>query len=135
MFYVYLWSLFGQGKVLEQYFHLFLKNSRLIIGWDLNFSPGFSEIWGERARVDSLSTFFSGKMDAFGLVDIVLSVIVPTWYNRRVSIDNINKRLDRLLVLADLLDLDLHFRQWVRCGGDFYHQLLFLQILSDIKEP
>ena len=87
-----------------------LKNSKLIIGGDLNFSVGFSEIWGARARVDSLSSFFSGKMDAFSLVDIAPSVIVPTWSNIRVGIDNISKRLDRLLVSTDLLDLDLHFR-------------------------
>ena len=71
--------------------------------------------------MDNLSSFFSGNLDAFGLVDIALSVIVPTWSNRRVGIDNISKRLDRLLVLADLLDLDLHFRQWVGCGGDSDH--------------
>ena len=108
-----------------------LKNSRMIIGGDLNFSLGFSKIWGARARLDNLSTFFSGKMDGFGIVDVAPSVIVPTWSNRRVGIDNISKILDRLLVSADLLDLDLHIRQWVGCGGDSDHQPIFLQILSD----
>ena len=70
-------------------------------------------------------------MDAFGLVNIAPSVIVPTWSNRRVGIDNISKRLDRLLVSADLLDLDLHIRQWVGCRGDSDHQPIFLQILSN----
>ena len=69
-------------------------------------------------------------MDSFGLVDISPSVIVPTWSNRRVGIDNISKRLDRLFISADLLDLDLHFRQWVGCGGDSDHQPVFLQILN-----
>ena len=35
------------------------KSSALIFGGDLNFSVGFSEIWGAKARVDTLSDFFT----------------------------------------------------------------------------
>ena len=81
-----------------------LKTSRLIFGGDLNFSLSCSEIWGEKARVDSLSNFFSVILDGFGLVDVVPHVLAPTCSNRRVGNENICKRLDRLLVLADFLD-------------------------------
>ena len=74
----------------------------LVVGGDLNFSLGCSEIWGEKARVDSLSDFFSENLDAFGLVDVVPHVLAPTWSNRRVGNENICKRLDRLFVLAHL---------------------------------
>ena len=87
-----------------------LKTTRLIFGGDLNFSLGCSEIWGEKAHVDSLSDFFSENLDAFGLVDVVPHVLAPTWSNRRVGNENICKRLDRLLVSAVFLDLDLHLR-------------------------
>ena len=35
-----------------------LKSSKLILGGDLNFSVGFSKIWGVKAKVDILSYFF-----------------------------------------------------------------------------
>ena len=57
--------------------------------------------------MDNLSGF-SMKLDGFGIVDIATTVLVPTWSNRRVGSENISKRLDRLLVSTDFLDLDLH---------------------------
>ena len=99
----------------------FLKNTKMIFGGDLNFSLGFSEIWGVKAKVDSLSDFFSRQLDVLGLVDLTPSVLLATWYNRRFGGENICKRLDRLLILVDLLDCDLHFHQWVGCGGDSDH--------------
>ena len=54
-----------------------------------------------------------------------------TWSNHRVGGENICKRLDRLLISADLLDSNFHFRQWVGCGGDSDHYPVYLQILND----
>ena len=88
-----------------------LKTTRLIFGGDLNFSLGCLESWGVKASVDSLSDFFSENLDAFGLVDAVPHVLAPTWSNRRVGTENICKRLDRLLISVDFLDLYLHLRQ------------------------
>ena len=87
-----------------------LSCTNLIFGGDLNYSVGFSEIWGAKARVVFLSDFFTRLMDAFGLVDLVPSIILPTWSNRRVGCENICKRLDRVLISAKLLDSNLHFR-------------------------
>ena len=61
--------------------------------------------------MDCLSDFFTKAMENFGLVDIDPSVMLPTWSNRRVGDDSICKRLDRLLVLVDLLAHDFLFRQ------------------------
>ena len=82
--------------------------NNLIFGGDLNYSVGFSEIWGAKARVDSLSDYFTTLMDGFGLVDIVPAVILPTWSNHKVRGENICKRLDRLLISVDLLDFNFH---------------------------
>ena len=73
-------------------------------------------------------------MENFGLVDIDPSILLPTWSSKRVGADIICKRLDRLLVSADLLDYEFHFCQWVGYGGDSNHQSVFLQILNiDLK--
>ena len=96
---------------------------------------GCSEIWGVKAWMDCLLDFLSQKLDIDGLVDIVPHVLVPTWSNKRVGNENICKRLDRLLVSVDFLDLDLHLRQWVGCGGDSDHQPAFLQLLSNNPKP
>ena len=107
-----------------------LKCDKLILGGDLNFSMGFSKIWGTKARLDPLFDFFIKSLETFGLVDIVPSVMLPTWTNRRVGTESICKRLDRFLVSTDLLDPDFFYRQWVGCGGDSNHQPVFLQILN-----
>ena len=107
-----------------------LKCEKLILGGDLNFSMGLSEIWGTRALMDSLSNFFTKSLETFGLVDIIPSVMLPTWTNRRVGAESICKILDRFLVSADLFDLDFFYRQWVGSGGDSDHQPVFLQILN-----
>ena len=109
-----------------------LKCAKLVLGGDLNFSLGLSKIQGCRAIIDCLSNYFSKKMDDYGLVDIVLSVLLPTWSNRRVEIHNICKRLDRLMVSVDLLDFELYFLQWVG-WGESDHQPVVLQILNQDK--
>ena len=104
----------------------------------MNFSMGFSEIWGIRARLGPLSDFFSKYLENYGLADVVPSVMLPTWNNRRVGADNISKRLDRFLLTADLLDFDYFFRQWVGSGGESDHHPVFLQIFNrgiQLKSP
>ena len=90
-----------------------LMCDKMIFGGDLNFSLGLSEIWGVKARMDNLTDFFTRLMDVHGLVDINPSVLLPTWTNRRVGVENICKRLDRLLISNDFLDCDLQIRQYV----------------------
>ena len=94
-----------------------LSYNNFILRGDFNYSMGFSKVWGTKSKVDSLSDYFFRLMDGFGLVDLVPSIIPPTWTNRRVGCENICKRLDRMLISANLLDSNMHFRQWVGCGG------------------
>ena len=71
-------------------------------------------------------------------MDVVPSVMLPTWNNRRVGVDNICKRLDRFLLSTDLLDFDYFFKQWVGSGGESDHHPVFLQILNrgvQMKRP
>ena len=83
--------------------------TKFIFGGDLNFSLGISEIWGDRARIDCLSDFFSKFLDDYGPVDIFPNVNLPTWNNRRVRSENVSKRLDRLLIFVDLLNMSFAF--------------------------
>ena len=55
-----------------------LNCSKIILGGDLNFSLGLTEIWGDKARRDCLSDFFGKFLDDHGFVDILPSVILPT---------------------------------------------------------
>ena len=113
----------------------FFKSSALIMGGDLNFSMGYTEIWGAKARVDPLSDFLSRQLDGLGLVDIAPAFFLPTWSNRRIGNENICKRLDQLLISVDLLDCDFYFRQWVGCGGVSDHRLVFLQVANNDTIP
>ena len=70
-----------------------LMSSKLILGGDLKFSIGLSEVWGEKVRVDNLSDFFLRQMESASLVDLALDLLLPTWNNRRVGCENICKRL------------------------------------------
>ena len=54
-----------------------LKCEKLILGGDLNFSMGLSEIWGTRARLDSLSNFFIKSLETFGLWILYLLLCFP----------------------------------------------------------
>ena len=101
----------------------------LVVGGDLKFSLGHSEIWGAKARVDVLSDFFIHLLEGLGLIDITPLESRPTWSNRRIVSESIYKRLDRILLSADFLDSAFLLRQWIACGGDLDHQPVFLQIL------
>ena len=76
-------NVYGPYMERERYWNNLLSMdclicSKMILAGDLNYSLGFSEIWGDRARVDNLFDFFSMKMDGFGLVDIAPAILLPT---------------------------------------------------------
>ena len=106
------------------------KCPNLVVGGDLNFSLGQSEIWGVKARVDVLTDFFINLLEGLGLIDITPLDSIPNWSNRRIGPKSICKRVDKLLLSTDFLDSDFLLKQWIGCGGDCDHQPIFLQILS-----
>ena len=100
----------------------------MIIGGDLNFTLGAHEIWGPKARIDPSAPYFSNLLMDSKLIDLDPQLLNPTWSNRRVGEERIAKRLDRFLLLEDLLEEDLMFKQWVDSGVDFDHPPIFLEI-------
>ena len=108
-------NLYGPYLYRELFWNNLLKLEcfrypKLIFGGDMNFSLGYSKFWGAKARLDVLTDFFINHLEGLSLVDIVHVVTLPTWSNHRVGPESICKRLDQLLISADLLDDDLHFR-------------------------
>ena len=68
-----------------------LNSPNLILGGDLNLTMSSSEIWGKRAVLDPLSSFFKHLFDSVGLIDTAPSIVGPTWRNGRVGDDGIGK--------------------------------------------
>jgi hypothetical protein len=65
-----------------------------VIGGDLNFTLGASEIWGLATQIDCLQGYFLRKLEEVGLLDIEPTKLSPTWRNKRTKDDRITKRLD-----------------------------------------
>ena len=75
-----------------------------ILGGDLNFTLGTNEIWGPRARVDSLEKYFEKLLRDSRLIDISSVKLKSTWTNRRTGDDRIAKRLDHFLLDEKLME-------------------------------
>jgi hypothetical protein len=91
----------------------FRKEENLIQGGDINFSFKVIESWGQRAQADAQMDYFSHKLGESGLLDIAPTNIFPTWINKRMRDDYIEKRLDSFLILGNSMDSPLIFIQWV----------------------
>lgn len=97
----------------------FLYSDCLIIGGDLNFTLGVSEIWCPKAIPDPLSHFFKSHLSQLDLFDLEPVKLNPTWRNRRSGEDQIAKRLDRFIVEEDIaFSHSSMARQWVDWGGN-----------------
>ena len=99
-----IYGLYQNSEVLwDKMFSLsLLSHEQVILGGDLNFSLGSSEIWGPRAIVDPLEEYFKNHLVQRDLVDLNQIKLNPTWRNRRVGEDRISKRLDRFLIADSL---------------------------------
>ena len=89
-----------------------IKSDLVILGGDLNFSLGQSEVWGPHAQIDSLTGFFTQKLEENNLLDIEPIKLKPTWRNNRCADGKIAKRLDRFLVAEQIVDRAFLIRQW-----------------------
>jgi endonuclease/exonuclease/phosphatase family metal-dependent hydrolase len=90
-----------------------LAYNNLIVAGDLNFTTRADEVWGASTHLDKLVGFFKDLFQENHLVDFLPDVLVPTWRNGRAGVDNIAKRLDRILVSENLLSEVGRFRSWV----------------------
>ena len=66
----------------------------LIIAGDLNLTLISMEIWGDKAKTDPLSTFFTSLFTKNALVDLEPTELLPTWHNGRAGSSGIEKCLD-----------------------------------------
>jgi len=112
-----------------------LKNDSVIIGGDLNFSLGHSEVWGPQARVDILTDFFTHRLMNLNLIDIEPIRVKPTWRNMRSGDSRVAKRLDRFLVADSLVNRHFLLRQWIGSGGQSDHFPIFLEMRKGPSNP
>ena len=59
------------------------KGDSVILGGDLNFTMGQSEVWGPHAQTDLLTGYFTQKSKESLLLDIEPIKLKPTWRNNR----------------------------------------------------
>ena len=112
-----------------------LRCENLVIGGNMNFTLGVHELWGPRARVDPLASFFSNLLQNIKMVDLDPQKLKPTWTNRRTGEDRIAKRPDRFLLVESLLGRDLMFKQWMDSGANSDNMPIFLESLNNPKNP
>ena len=98
----------------------------MIIGGDLDFTLGAHEIWGPKVRTYPLAIFFNNLLQNLKLIDLDPQKSKPSWTNRRVGEDRIAKRLDRFMLVENILDENLMFKQWLDSGVDSDHLPIFL---------
>ena len=82
----------------------------MIIGGDLNFTLGVHEFWGPKERMDPLAYFFTNFIHNLKLIDLDPQKLKPTWTNKRVGENRVEKRLDRFLLEETLLEKDFMFK-------------------------
>ena len=86
----------------------------LILARDLNFTTSELEIWGEHARRDHLSLYFSQLLDSMNMVDLTPTKIGPTWRNGRVGSEGVSKRLDRFMASFTLVPTLGCYKSWIQ---------------------
>jgi hypothetical protein len=71
-----------------------LAAKKLILAGDLNLITSPKEMWGEKASIDPLLSFFNHIFYKNALVDMKPIELLPTWRNGRLGPAGIAKRLD-----------------------------------------
>jgi hypothetical protein len=100
----------------------------VVVGGDLNFIMGVSEIWGIAAQEDCLLRLFLKKLEEVGLLDVEPTKLTPTWTNRRIGEAHIAKRLDRFWISKSILKEATRIKHWVSLGGELDHHPIMLEI-------
>jgi hypothetical protein len=68
-----------------------LAAKNLIMAGDLNLTTSAEEIWGARAQIDPLRSFFNHIFHKNALVDLKPAELLPTWRNGRKGTTSITK--------------------------------------------
>jgi hypothetical protein len=110
-----------------------LSQPGVIVGGDLNFSLGATEVWGPRSILDPLTDYFSHYFDTLGLLDLYPVKLQPTWQNLRTGDARIAKRLDRFLLTEEMVDSLGLAHQWVASGGESDHNPIILELSGRVR--
>jgi exonuclease III len=105
-----------------------LAAKNLILAGDLNLTTSPEELWGDRAQIDPLHSFFNHIFFKNALVDLKPAELLPTWRNGRQGTASIAKRLDRFLIAEDLLSPSCSYRSWVNLPFLSDHASICLQL-------
>ena len=112
-----------------------LEFQNLILRGDLNLTMSSNEVWGKNARAHSLAPYFRHMFEQKGPVDVAPIKISPTWRNKRSGDHAVSKRLDKFLVLENLIGINLIIKASVEIGGNSNHNPIVLTINTPIKKP
>jgi hypothetical protein len=105
-----------------------LSTKHLIIGGDLNIILSPEEAWGGTPGIGFNGEHYKALFNKNNLFDISPDKLVLTWRNDRTGMEAIARRLDRFLVVGDLIsDIGL-YRSWVEYPFISDHALIFLQL-------
>jgi hypothetical protein len=107
-----------------------LSEEGIIVGGDLNFTLSTREVWGDSARNDPLTDFFTSLIQSSGLVDVQPTKLAPTWRNGRAGSAGIAKILDRFLLDDSLIGSSSKIRSWVINSTISDHNTICLQLDS-----
>jgi hypothetical protein len=66
-------------------------------------------------------------MEQEGLMDIEPQKLSPTWCNKRVGLERVEKCLDHYFLTEDLLESSDLVRKWVTYGGESYHLSILIE--------
>eukprot|EP00253_Pinus_taeda_P035371 PITA_35371 len=77
--------------------------SLMIVG-DMNFTLCPDEVWGGGKKMDPLADFLRNHLLNRNLIDVAPSVLTHSWDNGRTGSAYIAKRIDRVIIHADILD-------------------------------
>eukprot|EP00253_Pinus_taeda_P010868 PITA_10868 len=76
----------------------------LMLVGDMNFTLGPDEVWGVGREMDPISDFIKARLLQWNLIDIAPSTLSHTWENGRTGDSYIAKRLDRVIMHADIIN-------------------------------
>ena len=94
---------------------------------DLNFTLSSAEVWGCKARLDPLASFFPQLISCNKLVDLAMNLSGPTWKIGRSGDAGISKRLDRFLLSESLLPCLSYYWTWATPSDVSDHYPIFLE--------
>jgi len=109
-----------------------LAQKNLILAGDLNLTPSSGDIWGGIHTLGTLASFFINYFHRNKLIDIFPGTLMLTWRNGHVGNEAISKRLDRALILEDILASMGVYRAWVEFPYISDHVPIVLQLDSTL---